>query len=309
MNSAGIQVDAPTAVEHGLSFDVEDYRQILSARFRGEPGPVAEGFERNMEAVLGLLAETGTKATFFVTGTVAGGRPDLVRRWADAGHEIASHGQAHVPLWLMTPQTLKAELVRVKAALEDASGRAVGGFRAPIFSIRWDTMWALDVLREAGFTYDSSIVPVRMRRYGVAGFAPAPALYLLPSGGELVEIPLSIARAFGRQVPMAGGGYFRLFSRRRIERAVAESQAAGVPFVVYAHPDEFGKERFRAADLATGWRDRLAALAIAVKSNIGRRKVPATVRSLLGRFRFTTLERLANRVRERGTKSVLGTIR
>lgn len=309
MTASEPQPATPPAVEHGLSFDVEDYRQILAARFRGDPGPVTAEFERNMEAVLALLDHAGARATFFVTGTVAAGRPDLVRRWAEAGHEIASHGHAHTPIWRMTPEAFRAELDRVKKTLEDAIGRRVGGFRAPVFSIRWDTLWALDVVQQAGFAYDSSVVPVRMQRYGVEGFARAPALYVLPSGGELVEVPLSVARVAGRIVPMAGGGYFRLFSRGQIERAVAAAQDAGVPFIVYAHPDEFGQGRFRACDLAVGWRDRLAAGLLSVKSNIGRRKVPGTVRSLLSQFRFTVLERLAQRVRERGAKSVLGTTR
>jgi polysaccharide deacetylase family protein (PEP-CTERM system associated) len=289
--------EAP-AVEHGLSFDVEDYRQILAARFRGDPGPVTAEFERNMEGVLALLAEAGAAATFFVTGTVAEGRPDLVRRWAEAGHEIGSHGYDHTPVWRMTRAALAQELGREKARLQDAAGRPVRGYRAPIFSIRWDTLWAMDAVQQAGFDYDSSIVPVRMRRYGVGGFPAAPGLYVLPSGGDLVEVPIGVGRAAGRLVPMAGGGYVRLFSRRRIERAVAAAQDAGVPFTVYAHPDEFGEAPFRAVDLATGWRDRLAAGAIALKSNIGRHKVPETVRALLARFRFTTLGRIAAGVRQ-----------
>jgi polysaccharide deacetylase family protein (PEP-CTERM system associated) len=304
--------EAP-AVEHGLSFDVEDYRQILSARFRGESGPVTAQFERNMEAVLALLAEAGAAATFFVTGTVAEGRPDLVRRWAEAGHdespwqaghEIASHGYDHTPVWRMTRAALAQELGREKARLQDAAGRPVRGYRAPIFSIRWDTLWAMDAVQQAGFDYDSSIVPVRMRRYGVEGFARAPGLYVLPSGGDLVEVPIGVGRVAGRLVPMAGGGYVRLFSRRRIERAVAAAQDAGAPFTVYAHPDEFGEATFRAVDLATGWRDRLAAGAIALKSNIGRHKVPETIRALLARFRFATLGRIAARVREKGVRTL-----
>ena len=101
-------------MEHGLSIDVEDYRQILSARYRGEAGPVTMTFERNMETVTGMLATVNTKATFFVSGMVAAARPDLVRRWADLGHEIASHGLAHEPIWAMAPDRFRQELLQAK---------------------------------------------------------------------------------------------------------------------------------------------------------------------------------------------------
>jgi len=287
--------DNPAAcapVEHGYSIDVEDYRQILSARYRGEAGPVTATFERNMETVTEMLAAAGTKATFFVSGMVAAARPDLVRRWADLGHEIASHGLTHEPIWTMTPERLREELARAKQTLEDAVGRAVAGYRAPVFSVRWDTLWALEAIREAGFAYDSSIVPVRMRWYGVAGFSDRPQVWTLRSGDRIVEVPLTTVRAMGMRVPL-GGGYLRLVSRRRIERLVGEAEAAGHAAIVYAHPDEFGAEPFQAVDLARGWRDKAAAAAVALKSNLGRRRIPATVRWMLGAFRFSTLGRIA----------------
>jgi len=292
-------------VVHAFSLDVEDYRQILSTRFRGAAGPVTDQLEASMDVALALLAETGTRATFFVTGTVAEGRPDLVRRWAEAGHEIASHGWDHTPIWSQTPAELRAELAREKARLQDALGQEVCGYRAPIFSVRWDTLWALDVIAEAGFAYDSSVVPVRVRRYGVDRFEPSPRRYALPSGREIVEIPMSAARVYGLQVPVSGGGYFRLFSYRRIRRAVADAEAEGRPFVAYCHPYEFGSEPFRAADLARGWRAKALAHMIAIKTNLGRRKVPATVRGLLGEFRFAPLAELADRVRQSGARAAL----
>ena len=287
--------DNPVArapVEHGCSIDVEDYRQILSARYRGDPGPVTATFERNMEAVTEMLAQAGTRATFFVSGMVAAARPDLVRRWADLGHEIASHGLTHEPIWTMTPERLREELARAKQTIEEAIGRAVAGYRAPVFSVRWDTLWALEAIREAGFAYDSSIVPVRMRWYGVAGFSERPQVWILRSGDRIVEVPLATVRAMGMRVPL-GGGYLRLVSRRRIQRVMASAEAGGEAVVVYAHPDEFGSEPFRAADLATGWREKAAAVAVALKSNLGRRRIPATVRWMLGAFRFSTLGRIA----------------
>jgi polysaccharide deacetylase family protein (PEP-CTERM system associated) len=295
---ANSQPDA--AVCHGFSIDVEDYRQILSSRFRGRPGHVTPQLERGMDVALGLLADAKTAATLFVTGTIAEQRPDLVRRWAALGHEIASHGYDHTPIWAMTADRFREELVRAKKAIEDAAGAAVTGYRAPIFSVRWDTLWALDVIREAGFMYDSSVVPVRMRRYGVTGFAARPRLYALPSGRDLVEIPMSTARVAGMRVPVAGGGYFRLFGFRRIRRAVEEAQRRGDPFILYAHPDEFSGERFHAADLAASWKDRLAAHIIAAKTNLGRGRVKEIAVRLVAEFRFGALGRLADRVRAAG---------
>ena len=282
----------PAAACHGFSVDAEDYRQILSTRYRGDPGAVTAQFERGMEAVLGLLADTKVCATLFVTGTVVERRPDLVRRWAAMGHELASHGYDHTPIWAETSERFRTELTRAKKALEDALGAPVAGYRAPIFSVRWDTLWALEAIAEAGFAYDSSIVPVRARRYGVPGFDPRPAVYALPSGRALTEIPISTTRVAGREVPMAGGGYFRLFSYRRIRGAVQEAQGRGLPFIAYVHPDEFSGEAFRAADLACGWRQKIAAAGLALKSNLGRRRVPDTVGRLLAEFRFSTLASL-----------------
>lgn len=290
----------PAGVEHGLSIDVEDYRQILSLRFRGQCGPATAEFERNMDAVLGHLAAARARATLFVTGTVARDHPALVRRWAAMGHEIACHGYDHTPIWAMSAAALRDDLQRARRTIEDATGRSVAGYRAPVFSIRWDTLWALDLVRQAGFTYDSSIVPVRTRRYGLDGFDPRPRLYALPGGGDLVEIPLGTGRWLWRQVPMGGGGYFRLFSYRLVRRAVTRAQAAGRPFVVYCHPDEFGHQPFRAADLATGWRQKAAATIIAMRSNLGRRKVPRTLGRLLSEFRFVPLGALAERTRAAG---------
>jgi len=294
MTEGGVHTTGPDAAAcHGFSIDVEDYRQILSARFRGDPGPVTPQLERGMESVLGLLADAHASATLFVTGTVVERRPDLVRRWSALGHEVASHGYDHTPIWAMTREAFRENITRAKKALEDAIGAPVTGYRAPVFSIRQDTLWALETIAEAGFAYDSSVVPVRTRRYGIAGFDRRPAVYALPSGRQVVEVPMSTARVAGREVPMAGGGYFRLFSCRRICEAVREAQRLGLPFIAYVHPDEFSGEAFRAVDLACGWRQKMVAAAIALKSNLGRRRVPETSRCLLSEFRFTTLGRLA----------------
>jgi len=297
------------APAHCLSVDVEDYRQILSLRHRRDPGPLSPALERDMERVLEVLCLADVKATFFVTGTVAEARPDLLRRWAALGHEIGCHGHDHTPVWAMAPEALRAELSRTRRAVENASGQPAAGYRAPVFSIRWDTLWALDVVAECGFEYDSSVMPVRNRRYGVDGFDPAPRRYRLPSGLSLVEMPLTVARAWGRLVPVAGGGYFRLFSYGRIRRAAAECGRLGRPFVLYCHPYEFSPDPVDWTDLAGGRLGRLRARLECFKTNLGRTKVPGIVAGLAREFRFGPLGPVARQVRDHGTESILGTPR
>lgn len=251
------------------------------------------------------LARSNTVGTFFVTGTVAERRPDLLLKWAEAGHEIASHGYDHIAMRTLGPENLSEALDRSKKALEDASGREVRGFRAPFFSIQKDTLWALDVISEAGFTYDSSIVPVRTRRYGISGFKPEPCLYETASGRVIVEIPLSIGKVCGMKVPVAGGGYFRLFPYHTIRRAVETHEKNKVPFVMYCHPYEFAAAGLSADGLVSGWRQRLQAFSITAKANVRRHKVPETLRRLLDEFEFSTLGRLAERINSLGQPRIL----
>ncbi|MBN2582448.1 MAG: polysaccharide deacetylase family protein [Planctomycetes bacterium] len=302
-------VHSPQGVLHGASFDVEDYRQILRRRWQGEAGPVNADFDRDVDALCALLDETQTKATFFVTGTVAADRPDLVRHWQGLGHEIACHGWDHTQVWQMNRDQFRADLTRTRKALEDACGQTVRGYRAAVFSIGPDTLWALDVLAECGFDYDSSIVPVRCPRYGIDGFDRRPALYRLPDGGRIVELPLPVSRVMGRTRPVGGGGNFRVLSLQAILQAVDEHTRGGLPFVMYCHPDELGGRKFRATDLARGLVGKGRAWMLEFRSNIGRSGVPRIVRGVLAKFDFTTLCRLADKVRDDGAERVLGTIR
>jgi polysaccharide deacetylase family protein (PEP-CTERM system associated) len=294
---------------HGASFDVEDYRQILRLRYRGTAGPVSDTFDRDMEALCALLDETSTRATFFVLGEVAEGRKESLRRWHGAGHEIAAHGWDHTPIWQMDRAAFRADLERTKKTIEDVLGAPVAGYRAPVFSVRWDTLWALDEIAAAGFTYDSSIVPVRMSRYGLDGVDRAAAQLKLPSQATLVEFPLPVGRVLHRVAPVGGGGYFRLFPLSWIRRALAEHDAAGVPFVMYCHPDEMARQRFRAMDLAANWPDRLKAALLSLRSNLGRKRVPGIARALLTQFKFAPLAELAKRIASDGAQRVLAAVR
>jgi polysaccharide deacetylase family protein (PEP-CTERM system associated) len=222
-------------LRHGLSFDIECYYQIVAKDFLGRRlAPTAEA-ERNTEWILEALARAGVKGTFFTLGNMARAFPDLVRRIAAEGHELALHGDEHHYITRMTPGQFKAEIARGMKAIEDASGVRVKGHRAPAFSIVKETIWALDVLRELGFAYDSSIFPIKGRRYGIPD-APRRAWRLV---NGLVEVPMTAIDIRGRARPAAGGGYVRHFPYAFTHRAMARCAAEGRPAITYFHPHEF----------------------------------------------------------------------
>lgn len=197
---------------NALTVDVEDYYHAQAFarvvrwedRGRWEPRVVP-----NTRRLLDLFARHGVRATFFTLGDVAAQQPDLVREIARAGHEVACHGFGHHLVYHQTPAEFRDDVRRGKRVLEDALGIPVHGYRAPSFSITRASLWALDVLIEEGFRYDSSIFPVHHDRYGVPGAPRFPHVIRRPAG-DLVEVPPSTV-AFGRlNVPLGGGGYFRL---------------------------------------------------------------------------------------------------
>lgn len=243
---------------HMMTVDVEEYFQVeafadLIPRdsWDSYPSRVALGTRR----VLELLDRHSAKATFFFVGWVAERQPELVREVVERGHEIACHSHLHRALFRLTPEEFRQDLRRARAAIEDAGGQPVLGFRAPTWSIRKDTLWALDVLAEEGFAYDSSIFPVHHDLYGLPGAPRFAHVHRLAGGRTLPEFPPTTVRALGLTLPGAGGGYLRIlpqaytrFVLRRLERA------EGRPAMVYVHPWEFDPEQPR---LAAPWRSRL----------------------------------------------------
>src|SRR5690242_1812325 len=182
------------SVVNAFSIDVEDYFQVAALAPAAPPDswPKWESrVERNTETLLGLCAERNIKGTFFILGWVAERSPALVRRIAAAGHEVACHGYSHQLIYRQSPEEFRGETVRAKQLLEDAIGAAVLGYRAASFSITSRSLWALDVLIDAGFTYDSSIFPIRHDRYGIPGAAAEPGPVSAPSGRAIVEFPMS----------------------------------------------------------------------------------------------------------------------
>ena len=197
-----------------LSFDIEEHYRIEAAAGLTFPDDVKRDYAARMETttrrLLAQLAAAGAKATFFIVGEIARSHPKLIADIAAAGHEVGAHGWDHRRVHHFTPAEFLEDVRRCKEALEQASGQAVAGYRAPTFSVMHETAWAIDALAEAGYRYDSSVFPVRHDRYGVPA---APRTPFLIEGRErtILELPPATYRVLGQNLPVAGGGYFRLF--------------------------------------------------------------------------------------------------
>lgn len=228
--------DAPV---NGMSVDVEDYFQVqafASVIDRGSWDSIPRRIETNMDRILESFACAGTHATFFTLGWVAERHPALIRRIVAGGHELASHGHGHQLVHTLTPAEFRNDLLRAKAVLEDAGSVPVIGYRAPTFSIGPRNPWAFDVLEQTGHRYSSSIYPVKHDLYGVPD---APRFPYRPGPGRLLEIPMTTLPLGGRNLPIAGGGYFRLMPytlfRILLRRFHARDRR---PSVFYFHPWE-----------------------------------------------------------------------
>lgn len=235
------------AVKHFFSVDVEEHfhahvfeQTVPRGAWDDQPSRVAGATDRLLE----LLARHDVHGTFFVLGWVARRDPDLVRRIAGAGHEIGSHTWSHPRISALTPAAFREELRSSKAILEDLSAQPVLGFRAPSFSIRPGMEWAFDILLEQGFTYDSSLFPIRRPGYGWPGGPTSPHEVTRP-GGSLLELPMATTTLFGVRVPAAGGAYLRHFPFWLIRRAFTGATRDGVPAMLYVHPWEVDLEQPR----------------------------------------------------------------
>jgi polysaccharide deacetylase family protein (PEP-CTERM system associated) len=227
---------------NALTIDVEDYYHVSAFE---AVVPVADWdryesrVEPNTHRLLDLLDAYTTKATFFVLGWVAERHPGLVRTLAARGHEVASHGYAHQRVYTQTPAQFRAETQRAKHLLEDTLGQPIRGYRAASYSITRHSLWALEVLRDAGFVYDSSIFPIRHDLYGIPRYPRFCHRLSAPSAAPLVEFPLSTLRVGGTNVPVAGGGYLRLFPYAYTRWGMRYlNRCEGQPAVVYLHPWE-----------------------------------------------------------------------
>lgn len=237
-------------MRNALSVDVEDWFQVGAfettidkASWDGRLHRV----ERNTDAVLAMFEEAGVRATFFTLGWVAARYPALIRRIADAGHEVASHGWDHLRVFRMTPQQFADDLRRSRAAIEDAAGHVLTGYRAPSFSIDLRTPWAHDVLAEAGYAYSSSVAPVVHDHYG---WPEAPRFAFRPlADSDLIELPVTTVKVAGRNFAAGGGGFFRLLPYQLSRWAIREvNRSDKRPAVFYFHPWEIDPEQPRVAE-------------------------------------------------------------
>lgn len=232
----------PAQIENCLSIDVEGFVESNRESFSIPPGYVDKAkenyeIEKNTEAFMELLDELNVRATFFIVGRIARDLPAMVRRVANSGNEIACHNYEHLRIFNLQPQQFKEGLRSAKKCLEDVSGSGVYGFRAPDFSITQSSLWALDVLREAGFLYDSSIYPIKM--HDVYGINDARTGIHKMSNG-LIEWPLATFNCLGTRFPFGGGGYFRLYPLNLTKHCVAAMNKTGDPCMLYIHPYEVG---------------------------------------------------------------------
>lgn len=226
---------------HAISFDVEEYFQVANLRghFKKEAwDAVPSRLDVGMDAILDCLDRRGAHATFFFLGWIAERHPELVRRCVDGGHEVASHGYEHEFLQDLGPEALDADLARTEEALVAAGAPRPIGFRASTFTLTRATWWAVDVLVRRGYRYDSSVHPVRHPVYGIPDFEPGISR-ITTDAGALVEFPVSTYPFLGRNLPVGGGGYFRLLPGAVTRGAVASLERRGRPSAIYLHPWEF----------------------------------------------------------------------
>jgi polysaccharide deacetylase family protein (PEP-CTERM system associated) len=227
---------------NALTIDVEDYYHV-SAFEAVAPMADWDRYEsrvaQNTHRLLDLLDAHATKATFFVLGWVAARHPGLVRTLVARGHEVASHGYAHQRVYTQTPTQFRTETRHAKCLLEDMLGHPIRGYRAASYSITTHSLWALEVLRDEGFAYDSSIFPIRHDLYGMPRYPRFCHQLSGPREAPLVEFPLSTLHFGGTNFPIAGGGYLRLFPYTYTRWGIRYlNQREGQPAVVYLHPWE-----------------------------------------------------------------------
>ncbi len=272
-------------VVNAMSIDVEDYFHVSvfdGIVPRTHWSTMESRVIANTERLLDIFAEYDVRSTFFVLGCVGERHSDLVRTIASRGHEIASHGYAHRLVYDQTPASFRDDVRRAKALLEDASGRTVRGYRAPSYSITPRSLWAIDVLVEEGYEYDSSIFPIRHDRYGIPVSDRRP-YRIHRAAGSLTEVPGSTTRIGPLNLPVAGGGYFRIlpywWTRWGIARVNRVEQR---PAVFYLHPWEIDPQQPR---LEAGRLSRF-------RHYRNLHDTEARLRRLLTDFRFDAIDRL-----------------
>lgn len=272
---------------HGLSFDVEEFFHVanLRERFaRADWKDVPSRIDIGMGRILDLLERCDTRATFFFLGWVAERRPDLVRRCLDGGHEVASHGYEHLFLNQLGPERLDEDLERTEEVLVAAGAPRPTGFRASTFTLTRETFWAFDILCRRGYRYDSSIHPIRHPLYGVPDFEPGISR-VQREAGRILEFPVATFPFCGRNLPVGGGGYFRLLPGAITRAAVGALERRGRPAAFYLHPWEFDPDQPR----------QPAPLLKRFRHYLNLHRTLPRLEGLIRRFRFGTMQEALTR--------------
>lgn len=282
-----------------LTFDLEDWYQLAHRKLTGELPAPQDALLRQTDLLLDLLDRHQTRATFFVLGMVAERYPRLIRRIAEQGHEIASHGHAHLRVSELSRKQFENDVRQSLDIIQDITGKVVRGYRAPEFSINRRTLWALDVLASLGITYDSSIFPIYHPRYGIPRFSPFPVRYPLPGGLEITELPLATISLAGVRAPVAGGGYFRLLPLWALQRALRRHEVQQLPMTTYFHPYEFDTIPLNSFQTISpkGWKRSILAWRMNWRNNIGRAGVRRKIAAMLETRRFATCQEYLDEVR------------
>ncbi len=282
--------NSPEQLVHALSFDIEDWFHIVDVAAVEDPetwpGLHAQSsiVERYTDHILSLCDKHSAKATFFVLGWIAERHPELVRRIADAGHEIGTHSFWHRRVYDLTPEIFSKDIEDSISAIRAAPGQSqipITGFRAPSFSITPGTEWAFDVLLDLGIEYDASLFPASR---GHGGYACPQGAHVItaPSGRTIPELPMSIASYGPKRLCYSGGGYMRLLPQGLIRRGLEQEAAAGRPTVIYLHPRDFAPDCPR-VPMPPHRR---------FKCYIGLKGTTAKLESLLASYRWDTCQRV-----------------
>jgi polysaccharide deacetylase family protein (PEP-CTERM system associated) len=287
-----------------LTIDLEDYCSIFSRDWLKQEIEPTEAVVKNTRWYLDIFNKYNTKATFFILGEVAQKFPCLIKEIANAGHEMAVHGFYHRQVFKLNQEEFRQEVGSTKKLLEDLSGQQAIGYRAPAFSINNDTKWALEVLAELGFIYDSSVSPMAGKRYGWPGFKKEIHTMDLPDGQSIIEVPMSTI-SLGIKSLGVGGGYFRHFLYLYTKLAVSHIQKER-PTIFYMHPYEIDTEVRKYDFKGLNFKDRFKAYKFHFMQLRNRKTIKLKVFKLLEDFEFVSIESTLRRYAKQGSLEYKG---
>ena len=279
----------PPQITNALTIDVEEYfhpAEVQLSRSVEEWSSLPSRVEEQTDRILDLLERHSVSATFFILGWVAARTPGVVRKIVRAGHEVGCHSFWHRLVYTLSPEEFRRDTVQAVAAIEDAGGVSPRLYRAPSYSITGRSLWALEILAECGFRYDSSIVPIVHDRYGIPGFSRHPQIIETPAG-PIVEIPVATTELVkGVILPVGGGAYMRLFPYRYTAAGIRRiNRVEEKPVCIYFHPWEIDPEQPR---LASGFLSK-------ARTYMGLTGMERKLERLLGEFRFSKLTTIYSR--------------